>query len=361
MPAIDVLFVPDSSRGNPYQRALADGLANHGVRTRLARGSGPFPVLAAIRQGPIPRILHLHWIHTYLISSGRVRSTVKGVRFLAELLVARRLGVRIVWTVHNLLSHDSPFPGMEATFKRGMIRLFDRLIVHCSAAREGVLETFHLPGHFERKVVVIPHGHYLNCYPNTVSPEEARRRLDLPEDSVVLLFFGKIRPYKGVFELIEQFRRLDVKGAQLVIAGRPVDDDTEARLMACCNQNSRIHCHPRFIADDQIQAFMNAADGAVFPYDDILTSGALILAMSFGKAVVAPRLGCIPELVDDKGGLLYDPADGPALQQAIRSALDVDLAQMGKRNLHVVRRLDWDTISRQTRAVYDECLGENRR
>jgi len=58
---------------------------------------------------------------------------------------------------------------------------------------------------------------------------------------------------------------------------------------------------------------MNACDVVVFPYQEILTSGAVILAMSFGRACVAPRLGCIQDVLDDKGAFIYEPSNKAGL------------------------------------------------
>jgi beta-1,4-mannosyltransferase len=84
----------------------------------------------------------------------------------------------------------------------------------------------------------------------------------------------------------------------------------------------------------------------------VLTSGSAILAMSFGKALVAPRLGCLPELVPVDGGVLYDPADPDGLGSALRSTLARDLASAGERNLERARELAWGPIAAATARLY---------
>ncbi len=100
---------------------------------------------------------------------------------------------------------------------------------------------------------------------------------------------------------------------------------------------------------------MNAADVVVLPYRDILTSGNALLAMSFGRPVIIPRLGCVMELLDDRGAFLYDSGDPGALEAAMRHALDADLAAMGAHNYRLATAYDWQGIAGQTDRVYREC------
>lgn len=355
MSSLDVLFLPYSDR-NPYQHALAKGLASWGVTCRMGRGVGRLPILGAVHDGYVPDVLHLHWIHPYLVSGNRVRTILKGCRLVVELLLVSRRGIRTVWTVHNLMSHDCPFPQIEAAFKHIVARRFDRVIVHCPGARQEVLAAYRLEDVFGDKVRVIPHGNYIDCYPNKINRTQARRRLGLASESVVLLFFGEIRPYKGVFDLIKTAEKLNHPRVRLVVAGRPQEPAIEAKLVDACASCSQVTCYPGFVPDDEVQVYMNTADVVVFPYREILTSGAVILAMSFGKAVIAPRVGCIPDTVPRSGGFLYDPNGPSALEDAVLSAIDADLAEMGACNRRAIRDVRWTTIGEQTRAVYDECF-----
>ena len=89
---------------------------------------------------------------------------------------------------------------------------------------------------------------------------------------------------------------------------------------------------------------MNAADVVVFPYRDVLTSGALLLAMSFGKACIAPRIGCMGDVLETSGGFLYDLSDENGLPDALARALQENnrLAAMGQRNLCQAEKWNWD-------------------
>src|SRR5687767_15946708 len=90
------------------------------------------------------------------------------------------------------------------------------------------------------------------------------------------------------------------------------------------------------------------------PFLEIFTSGSVLLAMSFGKAVIAPRRGCVAETVDEHGGVLYDANDPRALSEALRSAMGADLAAMGRHNAERLTEFDWSYAAEATLATYEE-------
>lgn len=353
---VNVLFIPDYTLRNPYQRELATALAKRGVTVTMSNGVGKLPILGAIRLHGKPDVLHLHWTHRLLIGGGRAKSVMKSLWFVAELLIVKLLGVRIVWTVHNLLEHDDPrgpgHPEIELFFHRILVRLYDQLIVHSWFARDAAIRTYHLRGPLENKVNVIAHGHYIHSYKNEVGREQARRKLKLDEEAVVFLYFGQIRRYKGVFGLVDQFRKLEDPRVRLLIVGDPANDAERLKLAQHCQGDSRIKSRLQFIPDEEIQLYMNAADVVVLPFRDMLTSATVLLAMSFGRAIVAPRLGYIDEVLDEEGGFLYDPSDRHGLLKALSQALTADVAAMGQRNYAKAQCFDWDGIAEQTHEAY---------
>jgi len=92
------------------------------------------------------------------------------------------------------------------------------------------------------------------------------------------------------------------------------------------------------------------------PFQKVLTSSTVMLALSFGKPVIAPRLGCIPYVLEGTDNLLYDPTAESGLLHAMQQALQMDLEQVGRGNLQRAAQFDWDTIAQKTRNVYERCL-----
>lgn len=353
--------MPDSTRDNAYQRQLARALEALGVRVAVADPSGALPLLSAVRaHGPV-HVLHLHWTHQLILGATRPRSIIKGMRFLFELAALRLRGVRIVWTAHNLVDHERRDPAMELFFGRLAVRLYTRIIVHCGAARSAVAAAYHISRPRQAKLRTIPHGHFIGSYADAMDRDAARARLGIETDGPVFAHFGQIRPYKGVFELLDAFGPLAAPTAELIIAGKPWNDRVAETLQERARRDPRIRLFLGFVPDDEVQLYMKAADAVVLPYRDILTSGSAMLAMSFGRAVIMPRCGCAEEMLDGRrGALLYETSDERGLGHALQSALRTDLAAMGARNRRRAAGFGWHEIALKTTAAYGKEPGRER-
>jgi glycosyltransferase involved in cell wall biosynthesis/O-antigen/teichoic acid export membrane protein len=345
-------FVP-FDRNNPYQRQLVDHLQRLGVQvsTRSTLKGLLWSVLTGKEK---PAVVHLHWLPS-------VRPTLTGVlrvlAFAFRLGGLRLLGKRIVWTAHNLYSHEATSRRLEWWLTRIVLGAASGVIVHSETARRLVAEEFRLRD--QRKILVVPHGNYIGSYPNAIPRDEARRRLGLPAGNLVFLFLGNLRPYKGVDRLIEAFRELKVEEASLVIAGRALNEAMASQLEAAVAGDERVQLGLGFVADDMVQVYMNGCDVVVLPYRDILTSGAVILAMSFGRACIAPGIGCIRDVLDERGAFLYDPSESDGLLKALERAVDgrERLREMGAHNLAEAEKWGWEGIARQTASLYDAACG----
>jgi glycosyltransferase involved in cell wall biosynthesis len=99
---------------------------------------------------------------------------------------------------------------------------------------------------------------------------------------------------------------------------------------------------------------MNAADAAVLPYENILTSGAAILAMSFAKPVITPSLPFMKEVLDPEKNFLYEPEDEEGLLKAFNEAYKQreHLEEKGKYNFEQVKKDSWQNISLKTKEIY---------
>jgi glycosyltransferase involved in cell wall biosynthesis len=192
------------------------------------------------------------------------------------------------------------------------------LLVHGPAAAAQVRKTFPTSA---RKITLIDHGHWVGYYADTVSRAAAREKLGLSEGDYVFLFLGLCKPYKNLEGLIAAFRRMP-EGAKLVIAGRFQSRAYQAAIEAAlAGLGRRVVFHPRYVADEELQIYLRACDAVVLPYTEILTSGSAMLALSFGKPVVAPAIGFLKDAVAADCGCLYEPSDADGLRQAMESAM----------------------------------------
>ena len=354
--ALKSVFLPKWQESpNPYQNQLTAHLAKLGVEVEGTHANIFLPRAIGRSQSVV---LHLQWLHLMILSYGRTRALKSYFRllvFISQLIILRLIGVKIIWTAHNFKNHENDQLQIDRLCTTIVIKLAHGIIVHCEAAKHELAKEFNLQD--LQKIFVVPHGNYIDCYQNQIDQSAARQSLNLPASSLVLLFLGHIRAYKGVIELIATFKQLPPADLHLVIAGKADQESTEliAQAVQGCEQ---INFLPGFVPDEQLQVYMNAADVVVFPYRDILTSGGVVLAMSFSRACIAPRRGCIGEVLDSTGGFLYDPDQAEGLSQAIDGAIQSrsKLLQMGEHNRQIAEQWNWDRIAQMTLNVYEKCL-----
>lgn len=340
----EVLFIPFLAE-NPYQSMLCSALGKLDINVKGANSVRRVPLFGKHS----PDAIHLHWLPRF---QQGLRESIKLHAFYLRLFLLKCFGKKIVWTAHNLFSHDAETVHRERVLTRGVLAAATGVIVHSPIAISLVRDEFSVrrPG----KIVSIPHGNYMPCYRNDIQHACARRQLELNDDSTVFLFLGNIRPYKGVNELVNAFGSIPGSDVRLLIAGKAFNDADMRTLEQRVEKDPRIVMHAGFIADDELQVYFNAADVVVYPYRNILTSGAVVLGMSFAKACIAPSIGCIPDYLDTNGAFLYDPGDPSGLVSAIEQARanKARLAGMGQHNFKKAEAWNWDLIASRTAELY---------
>src|SRR6185312_9091133 len=197
--------------------------------------------------------------------------------FIFQVYVVRYIyNCKLVWTPHNIIPHDSKYLPIHRFCRRFFarnvkwIRLFSELSV-AEAVREFKCNA--------NKFKIIPEGSYVGYYPNETNRIEARRTLNIGNDKLVLLYTGFIKPYKGITDLIEWFKKGFDDNAVLIIAGKAMDADYFETIKKSMNEN--IILIDRFVENDELQLYFNAADVVTLPFKKIENSGSAILAMSF--------------------------------------------------------------------------------
>ncbi len=329
---------------NPYVRLLGNALQEAEPGVACAYEDALDPHVVARWRGKAD-VFHIHWADGLVRSWSRLGSLRKLANLTLALLHARRAGIKIVYTAHNVQQHDSSVGLLGSLAESAVYRFAGAVHVHDDEARRQLLSYRRL-----RTVNVIAHGNYIGAYPDTTTRDAARLRLGLASDDIVFLALGQIRPYKGLDDLIAAFRALPSERARLVIAGHPHDPAYRAVLERLAEGDARIRLDFRFVPDDDVQYYMRAADICVLPYRSGTTSGAAILAFSFGRAVIAPDAGPFRALVTGSSGFLYAENDGLGL--ALAQTQQMDLERAGAAALAVARSLDWQPIARRHLDAY---------
>ncbi|MBC7262841.1 MAG: glycosyltransferase [Chloroflexi bacterium] len=351
MASQDIAVVQISAvRLNPYVNLLSEALNRvEGVRCVVRQRLGWAWLFTGGWQADV---WHLHWLELLCGQPGGGPSHSKLHAIEQQIKIARRLGVRIVYTVHNLNGHeaDDALVGEAHAF---MFQIADALHVHDKEARK------HLSERYGRQsgVVEIPHGNYVGVYPNDCSPLEARARLALPSDSFIYLFLGQIRPYKGIEELVAAFTALPGEKLRLIIAGNAHDPAYAGQIKMAAAVDARISVVLHYVPAEELQYYFNASDVCVLPYREVTTSGAAILAFSFGCPVVAPHRGAFPALLDGGRGILYDPNRADGLRDALMAAQALDRDTVRRQVFAYAESLSWDSIAEQFVTLYRSLAG----
>jgi glycosyltransferase involved in cell wall biosynthesis len=344
-----VLLLP-CWRENPYQELLAERLAARGAAVDHGRRKALWKPFRILRRGV--DVVHLHSAATFIRSPNALGAAGRGLRTLASLIILRIAGVRLIWTAHDLRDHEGRFPALDYCFTWALARLASAVVTHGERATSLVAQRYRMRR--RSRFAVIPHAPFTRYVRADVERAAARRRLGIGREDLVYLFLGSIRPYKGVPDLVEAFRRLDAEGTRLVIRGSVRRPELEERLKAACAGDDRIDFAAGFVPDPEVAVYLEACDMVVAPYRAVLTSGSVLLAMSLGRACIAPNLGCIPDTLDESCGFLYDPEDPEGLIEALRRALTQRerLVEMGRAARERAARVSWDEVAERTLALY---------
>lgn len=324
---------------NPYLRSLARSLEMRGVQVE------DFSFSRALKRRY--DVLHIHWPDLHLHTRSSLRAISKHARLALLFAFLRLRKTRIVWTIHNLEPHEPQLRLGELLFRTW----FPRLCTHVIALTEnGLVSARELyPALSNKAAAVIPHGHYRDAYGSAFARASCREQLGLGH-RFTFLFFGNIRPYKNVPHLIDAFRALSRQDVQLVIAGQPGEMVRADELRQLAAGDERIHLRLEFVPDDLVPLYIGASDVVVLPFRNILNSGSIFLALSFNRAVLAPRLGSLPEIQSHVGARWVNLHDGALTSQHLLQTMS-DGAP-GEHETVDLSGYDWDSIGRQTLELY---------
>lgn len=297
-------------------------------------------------------ILHLHWPEDEFIRRNELHAISLTFGLLALVLISRLKGTKIVWTAHNLRSHNNLHPRSEDFFWQIFVKQLDGFISLSHTAAKEIRERY--PILHDCSSTVTPHGHYRNIYPNKTSREESRQRLGINLNSRVVAFVGKIRPYKNIPHLIRTFQEWSDSSVVLLIAGKPDSPEAEQRIRDIASRDTRVKLSLDLIPDEQLQYYLNAADLVVLPYSKILNSGTALLSLSFNCPVLVPILGSLQELQQIVGDDWLKTYTGNLTCSDLINATE-DAIKL--RSISVpVKDLDWEIIAQDTLEFYESLI-----
>jgi glycosyltransferase involved in cell wall biosynthesis len=427
-PAVRVHVVDPSAYTPPYDRALCRSLAAAGAdvtlfTSRFAYGprSGP-PAGAA--GGPADGYVCRELFYRAALGrpGSRLRSASKLAQHVPDMLRYRRaaraaqivhfqwlavqqldvhllpvggagararVGPRLVLTAHDVLPRE-PRPGQRAAQQR-LYQHMDAIVVHSHHGRARLIGEL---GVAPERVHVIAHG-VLRPWEDTpdaatatamyapgtpagvasdAAPQAALESVELPPELAgtgpgpVALFFGLLRPYKGLDELLEAWGGLAGRlpsGSELWIVGMPrmeLEPLREAARLAAREAARAVRVVGRYVSDHELHALMRRADLVVLPYREIEQSGVVFTALGAGVPLLLSDVGGFPEIAATGAARTFAAGVAPALRDALAQLLGdpATLSAMAERARAAAGGpYAWEGIAARTLALYQQLLRQN--
>lgn len=363
----------------PYDHALCEALSAAGARVQLLTSRFPY--------GPVPNddgyerreifYRRAHSVAAVGVTS-RLRLAVKLAEHLPDMLACRRIAAaaeiaHYQWLpVQQLDAHLLPRrrgasgrPRMAITAhdvlprepRRGQLRgqrllyeRFDAIVVH---SEHGASRLTGELGIAKERVHVIRHGAFVHLAQTPVGPPPFGEEPSGP----IVLFFGLLRPYKGLDVLLRAWRSLsgEQRGdAELWIAGMPRMD-----LTGLDTDQRGVKLAARFITDDELPSYFARADLVVLPYREIDQSGVLFTALAFGKPLLLSAVGGFGEVAQTGAARTVPPGDPEALADALANLLcrPTELAQMAAAARAAAQGpYSWREVANAHLALYEQLL-----
>jgi glycosyltransferase involved in cell wall biosynthesis len=313
-----------------YRRSAARGLAAPARRAfKLAEH---LPDMLRFRRDADADVVHYQWLTLPALDATllpRLRPRVMTAHYILPPRPSRR----------QLATARRVFGGMDAIVahsEHGAARLREEVALDPSRVR------------------VIHHGAFDYL---TSLPEEKPLPAELHgAEGPVVLFFGLLRPYKGLDTLLKAFRQID--GAELWIVGNPRMDVETLRSLAAVTPG-RVRFLTRFVEDAEIPPIFRRADLVVLPYRDAEHSGVLYTALAFGKPLILSAVGGFPEIAAQGAARLVPPEDPALLAAALDELVGDEMARAelaAAASLAAAGPYSWDAAAQQTLTLYRELL-----
>lgn len=264
----------------------------------------------------------------------------------------RLLGRRpLIFICHNVLPHEAK--AWDVQIAKAVLRWGDGFTVQSAAEKQK------LSGWFpQARITATPLPVYAMFANAPLSKAVARERLGLTSDALVLLFFGIVREYKGLRDLLAALPAIQAQlpMVKLLIAGEFWDNKTAYQtLIHQLGIESLVRIDDRYIPDDEVMVYFSAADVLVVPYRSVTGSAVVQTARGFGLPVITTALnGLEAVLVEGETGFLVPPQDPSALALAIvRYFQEEQGKRMSQKMRQSVADFSWEKLSQEVLALVE--------
>jgi glycosyltransferase involved in cell wall biosynthesis len=322
-----VLILPKAGLHNPFQSQLVALLQENGHEICTSEEKNGLAIFRAVRKHK-PDIIYFDWIQGYVLSKYLLFTLLKCCLFALQVLHLHYVSkVPIVHTLHNLKNHAGVWIRIEQLVLRFFLPKCKFVRVYSETTKRKVVDMYCLS---HERVEVIQDVPFHYHYPNQVSQPQARTSLGLPRQCFVYGFFGLIKPYKGIDDLICSFLQVATHEDFLIIAGPEESAKYTAQLKRLANRHPRILFKVEFLPKEKVQYYINSADIMVLPFRNVEHSGSVDLCMSFKKPIITRRTPLLAAQLSNQDFLLFDKTN--ELAQRMTEARTLPLGKIGLQN-----------------------------
>lgn len=340
---VKIVCLPVAGIENPYQYLMITGLNSSDNIEAFSGVDNRFLGIIKTVLTYKPDYLHFDWIQSYYIRKKHWMTILLLPIFIFQVLYVKYFTkTKIVWTLHNIMPHNVDYLRFNHWVRHFFARQCEWIRVFSEDSIARATQELEI---YKEKFIVIPEGDYTSVYPNTITQQEARIKLNLSLDSKVLLSLGYIKPYKGIENLIHEFSKIKNEKVQLIIAGQIMDQiyfDNIQKSIIYLNDN-RIQLKSVFIPVEKLQIYYNAADVVVLPFDKVENSGSAIMAMGFKKPILAPKTGVLKKRLQQQENLLYK-----SLGEGLKNVFDLnkkEIIELGEVNYQALKKNKWQDFT----------------
>lgn len=285
-------------------------------------------------------VFHIHWPELLFSGQGKKYAALALIRVPLLLRKFRRERVAVVRTLHNMKPHESG-RRINTLLTNALDRVVTRYI-SLNRVTEG------LPDGTQ----VILHGDYIEQFSG------------LPRNPVVsgrVLYFGLVRPYKGIDALVSAFSSVAGPELSLRIVGRPNSPEMTNLVRDAERQDPRVSSHLEFVDDADLVREISEAELVVLPYKEMHNSGSLLVALSMGRPVLtrdSPVNRSIREEIGEEWMRFFT---GDLDDQQLKDALEWVRASSSERSsTPAFDGRDWATVGRKHAELYRDAVSEVR-
>ena len=246
---------------------------------------------------------------------------------------------KVITVLDNVIPHEKRF--FDEAFTKYFLRQNHGFVVMSDTVKNDLLK-------FIPDAKFISHQHPLyDHFGKRVDPGEAKKKLNIPPDKKVILFFGFIRDYKGLDLLIDAIAKLD-NDYILVIAGEVYGSfDKYEQQIEKLGVKNKISLHVRYISDEEVPLFFSSADVCVLPYKSATQSGITSISYHFDLPLIATDTGGLKEsILHNKTGLIVDSPDSSLLAKAIGNYFSGDMKSKFQQEIKLLKdQLSWSNLA----------------